>query len=58
MSYTTYPEQFANLVLTLCYKEGYLLDRFLSATKERFIREGGFKENLFKARLEFRNKSR
>lgn len=54
MSYTAYPEQFANLVLTLCYKEGYLLDRFLAATKERFIREGGFKENLFKARVEYR----
>lgn len=59
-SYTTYtayikdPQSFCNLLITLCSKEGYLLDRFLAATKERFIREGGFKENLFKARLEFR----
>lgn len=48
------PEGFANLMITLCTKEGFLLDRFLSGIQERFVREGGFRENLFKKRSEFR----
>lgn len=46
-------EAFANLLITLCTKEGYLLDKFLEGIKNKFIREGGFKENLFKKRREF-----
>ncbi|MEK7127117.1 MAG: four helix bundle suffix domain-containing protein [Patescibacteria group bacterium] len=59
-TYTTYindPQSFCNLLVTLCSKEGYLLDRFLAAVEEKFIKEGGFKENLFKKRLEYRNKN-
>ncbi len=58
-TYTTYthdPQSFANLGITLCYKQGYLLDRLLAATQEKFIKEGGFRENLFKKRMEYRNK--
>ncbi|MBI5620468.1 four helix bundle protein [Candidatus Gottesmanbacteria bacterium] len=47
------PESFANLMITLCTKEGYLLDRFLAGMKERFVRVGGFRENLFRKRQEF-----
>ena len=50
-------ESYCNLMVTLCFKEGYLLDRLLVSTKERFIREGGFKENLFKKRMEYRAKN-
>lgn len=59
-SYTTYtsyikdPQSFCNLLITLCSKEGYLLDRFLAAIQERFMHEGGFKENLYKKRWEYR----
>ncbi len=53
-SYMTNPEIFANLMITLCFKQGYLLDRLLKALKEKFIREGGFRENLFKERIKFR----
>lgn len=52
-SYLTNPESFANLMITLCFKQGYLLDRLLYALKEKFIREGGFRENLFKQRLSY-----
>lgn len=53
-SYTNDPQSFCNLLITLCSKEGYLLDRLLAANEQKFIREGGFKENLFKKRMEFR----
>ena len=47
-------ESFANLMLTLCIKEGFLLDRFLDGIKNQFIEKGGFRENLLKKRLEFK----
>lgn len=54
MSYTNDSQSFCNLMVTLCSKEGYLLDRLLVANEEKFIKEGGFKENLFKKRMEYR----
>ena len=50
------PEDFANLMICLCMKQGYLLDQLLRTKEQKFVREGGFKENLFKKRLEFKNK--
>lgn len=50
-------ENFANLMICLCFKQGYLMDQFLRAKKEKFIKEGGFKENLFKERQEFKKKN-
>jgi len=41
----------ANLLLTLCHQETYLLDRQIKALEEKFVHEGGFTENLFKKRL-------
>ncbi len=49
------PENFANLMITLCYKQGYLMDQFLRAKEGKFVREGGFRENLFKKRKNFQN---
>lgn len=46
------PEQAANMLLTYCQMESYLLKRQIEALKEKFINEGGFRENLFKKRLE------
>ena len=51
------PENFANLMICLSYKQGYLLDQFLRAKQEKFIKEGGFRENLFRKRREFKDKS-
>lgn len=62
-SYTTYTtymanaEAFANLMVTLCYKQLYLMTRFLAANEKRFVEQGGFRENLFKKRMEFRKKN-
>jgi len=50
------PENFANLMVCLCYKQGYLMDQFLRAKQEKFVTEGGFRENLFKKRNDFKKK--
>ena len=56
MSYIGEPESFANLLVTLCYKQMFLLSRLLKGIEEKFIREGGFRENLFKKRKEYLQK--
>lgn len=48
------PEAFANLMITLCTKQGFLMDRFLKGIQEKFVKEGGFRENLLKKRLSFK----
>ncbi|MDP2718801.1 MAG: four helix bundle suffix domain-containing protein [Dehalococcoidia bacterium] len=48
------PEEAANLLLTFCQMETFLLKRQISSLKEKFVREGGFRENLFKKRLDYR----
>ncbi|MEK7597231.1 MAG: four helix bundle suffix domain-containing protein [Patescibacteria group bacterium] len=50
------PENFANLMITLCFKEGYLLDQLVRSQQEKFIKDGGFRENLFKKRIEYKNR--
>lgn len=47
-------EGFANLMITLCTKMGFLMDRFLKGIEESFSKKGGFRENLFKKRLNFK----
>ncbi len=54
-SYLTNRESFANLMVTLCFKEGYLLDQLVRSQQEKFIKEGGFRENLFKKRINYKN---
>lgn len=44
------PEEAANMLLTFCQMETYLLTKQIAALKEKFIQEGGFRENLFRAR--------
>lgn len=45
------PEKAANMLLSFCQMETYLLNKQVEALKEKFIREGGFRENLFKKRM-------
>lgn len=52
------PEEAANLMLTLCHIETYLLKKQIDAAKQRFIERGGFTENLYKERVEFRRKNK
>jgi four helix bundle suffix protein len=63
MSHKTYEthiqsaEHFANLMLTLCFKEGYLLDQLVRAQQEKFVKTGGFRENLFQKRIEYKKRN-
>lgn len=48
------PEKDANFLLTLCHLETYLLSKQIKAAEDKFVKEGGYSENLFKKRLENR----
>ncbi len=41
----------ANFLLTLCHMETYLLSKQIASLENRFVKEGGYTENLFKKRL-------
>ena len=51
------PEEAANMLLTFCQMETFLLKRQIEALKTKFVKEGGFRENLFKKRLEQKRKT-
>ena len=52
------PEQAANSMVCLINQTNQLLDQKLRWLEEKFIKEGGFRENLFKKRMEFRGNSK
>lgn len=47
------PQDAANFLLTLCHQATFLLDRQIKSLEEKFIKEGGFTENLFKKRIKY-----
>lgn len=51
---TKNPEIFANLLITLIKMECYLLDKLVQKLEDKFVKEGGYTENLFKKRLNYR----
>ena len=51
------PEEAANMLLTFCQMETFLLSRQIDALENKFVKEGGFRENLFKKRLEHKRKT-
>lgn len=48
------PEKDANFLLTLCHIETFLLSKQIAAAEAKFVKEGGYSENLLKKRLDFR----
>jgi len=50
------PEEAANFLLTLCHQQSYLLNQQIKALEEKFIKEGGYTEKLFRKRLQARGK--
>lgn len=48
------PETAANMLLTFCQMETYLLSKLIQSLEEKFIKEGGFREKLFKKRLDYK----
>ena len=53
--YMRTPEEAANTMVILINQTNQLLDQKLRWTEEQFVKEGGFRENLLKKRLNFRN---
>lgn len=51
------PEEAANMLLTFCQMETFLLKRQIEALKAKFVRDGGFRENLFRKRMEFKKRN-
>jgi four helix bundle suffix protein len=47
-------EVIANIAIVLIYQTDYLLYKYLQATGERFLKEGGFREKLTRERLKSR----
>lgn len=45
------PEVAANLLVMLCQRTTYLLEKQIESLKKKFINEGGFRENLFRERI-------
>lgn len=55
--YIQNPESAANAMVCLINQTNQLLDQKLRWTEDKFVKEGGFRENLFKKRMEYRNKN-
>lgn len=51
------PAEAANMILTFCRMEGYLLSQHIKSLEEKHAKEGGFRENLLKKRLEYRREN-
>ena len=51
-------EEIANLCLTLIHQAIFLLYKLLEHLQEQFIKEGGIREQMTKARIDYRNKNR
>lgn len=47
-------ENYANLMICLLHKENYLLDQLSRSKEQNFVQHGGFRENLFKKRSEYK----
>ncbi len=53
--YMSDPEKAANAMICLINQVNYLLDRQIKAAEEKFLKEGGYTENLYKRRMERRS---
>lgn len=52
------PELAANLMIMLCQRTTYLLQKQIDSLRKKFVNEGGFREKLFRERLERRKKQK
>jgi len=53
--YISEPEKAANCMVCLINQTNNLLDQKLRWVEEQFVKEGGFRENLFRKRMAFKN---
>ena len=57
-SYINQGESACNAMVTLISQTTYLLDNQIKSLKEKFVKEGGFTENLAKKRFEYRREDK
>ncbi len=50
-------EEFCNLCITLIHQAISLMDGYINMLERRFVTDGGFSENLYRARTDYRNKN-
>jgi four helix bundle suffix protein len=60
-TYRTYmetrpPEVLANIAICLIHQANYLLDRQIKSLEQDFPKKRGFRENMTRARLDYRRK--
>lgn len=55
-SYMSHPETACNCAICLINQATYLLDRQIAALERKFVEEGGYTEQLFRKRVEERNR--
>lgn len=55
--YIENPEDAANCMICLINQTNRLLDQKLRWTEEQFVKEGGFREKLFRKRMEYRKQN-
>lgn len=48
-------EEYCNLMLTLIHQVILMLDKMIEKIKEDFLRKGGIKEQMYKARIDYRS---
>jgi four helix bundle suffix protein len=66
VTYTTYssfvenasPEVSANTIICLIHQANYLLDQQLRSLERAFLEEGGIRERMMRARLDYRNRNK
>ncbi len=49
------PEELCNLAITLINQAQYLLRRMIESQQQRFLKEGGIREQMTRARMAYRN---
>lgn len=51
-------EKAVNLMITLINQANFLIDKLLISLNEKHMKEGGFSEQLYRKRIEYRNRNR
>lgn len=51
------PETIANIAIILIHQMDYLMERLIESAKKRFLEKGGIREEMTRARLEYRRKA-
>ena len=52
------PEVLANIAICLIHQANYLLDRQIKRLEKDFLEKGGLRENMTRARMDYRRKKK